>query len=141
MLERFLEIKSAISKALIDIKEQQILTNVEFETLTAIETGLKPVKIGLEIEKLCSRKRLFTFIIGELNQQNSEFAKNMKCSLVQRTGERRNTALAPLGEAAVEWGGQRTCGVVRATWCHGPGLILGQGDMKQQQQQKEKDPL
>ncbi|GBM62072.1 hypothetical protein AVEN_211359-1 [Araneus ventricosus] len=26
-------------------------------------------------------------------------------------------------------------GVVRATWCHGPGLILGQGDIKQQQQQ------
>ncbi|GBN31140.1 hypothetical protein AVEN_25957-1 [Araneus ventricosus] len=27
--------------------------------------------------------------------------------------------------------GQRTCGVVTATWCHGPGLLLGQGDMKQ----------
>ncbi|GBN83156.1 hypothetical protein AVEN_195244-1 [Araneus ventricosus] len=80
MLERFLEIKSAISKALVDITEEQILANVEFETLTATETGLKPVKIGLE--KLCSRKRLFTFTIGELNQQNSEFAKNMKCSLV-----------------------------------------------------------
>ncbi|GBL97725.1 hypothetical protein AVEN_77149-1 [Araneus ventricosus] len=79
-LERFLEIKSAISKALIDIKEEQILANVEFETLTAIETGLKPVKIDLE--KLCRRKRLFAFIIGELNQQNSEFDKNMKCSLV-----------------------------------------------------------
>ncbi|GFX47820.1 BED-type domain-containing protein [Trichonephila clavipes] len=32
MLERFLEIKSAISKALIDIKEEQMMVNVEFET-------------------------------------------------------------------------------------------------------------
>ncbi|GBM13980.1 hypothetical protein AVEN_152398-1 [Araneus ventricosus] len=72
VLESFLEIKSAISKALIDIKEEQILTNVEFETLTAIETGLKPVKIGLE--KLCSRKRLFTFIIRDLNQQYDMFS-------------------------------------------------------------------
>ncbi|GBN70946.1 hypothetical protein AVEN_155798-1 [Araneus ventricosus] len=94
VLERFLEIKSAISKALIDIKEEQILTNVEFETLSAIETGLNPVKIGLE--KLCSRKRLFTFIIGELNQQNSEFAKNMICSLVQRISETPNVSLVGL---------------------------------------------
>ncbi|GBN79453.1 hypothetical protein AVEN_124741-1 [Araneus ventricosus] len=94
MLERFLEIKSAISKALIDIKEEQILAYVEFETLNAIETGLKPVKIGLE--KLCNRKRLFIFIIGELNHQNSEFAKNMKCYLVQRISERRNVSLIGL---------------------------------------------
>ncbi|GBO24080.1 hypothetical protein AVEN_8218-1 [Araneus ventricosus] len=43
------------------------------------------------------------------------------------------SVLAPLrGSCGV--GRERTCGVVRATWCHGPGLILGQGDMKQQQQ-------
>ncbi|GBN07566.1 hypothetical protein AVEN_120628-1 [Araneus ventricosus] len=82
MLERFLEINGAISKALIDIKEEQILGNLEFETLTEIVAGLNLVKIGLE--KLCSRKatlltanQVFAFIIGELNQQNSEFVKNM----------------------------------------------------------------
>ncbi|GBN52989.1 hypothetical protein AVEN_198831-1 [Araneus ventricosus] len=82
---RFLEIKSECSKALIDVKEQKILDNVEFETLIAVVAGLKPVKIGLE--KLCSRNatlltaEVFAFIIEELNQQNSEFSKNMKCSL------------------------------------------------------------
>ncbi|GFU76839.1 putative RNA-directed DNA polymerase from transposon X-element [Trichonephila clavipes] len=88
MLERFLEIKSAISKALIDIKEEQMMVNVEFETVTTIVKGLKPVKIGLE--KLCSRNAtlltaegVFSFVIGELNEQNSEFAKNMKYSLIQ----------------------------------------------------------
>ncbi|GFX26589.1 uncharacterized protein TNCV_4536011 [Trichonephila clavipes] len=70
MLERFLEIKSAILKALIDIKEEQMITNVEFETVTTIVTGLKPVEIGLE--KLCSRNAtlltaegVFSFVIGE----------------------------------------------------------------------------
>ncbi|GFU17586.1 uncharacterized protein TNCV_3989081 [Trichonephila clavipes] len=75
MLERFLEIKSTISKALIDIKEEQMMVNVEFETVTTIVKGLKPVKIGLE--KLCSRNAtlltaegVFSFVIGELNEQN-----------------------------------------------------------------------
>ncbi|GBM39375.1 hypothetical protein AVEN_119038-1 [Araneus ventricosus] len=95
-LERFLEIKSAISKAFVDIKEQKILANAEFETLTATATGFKPVKIGPE--KLCSRKatlitaEIVSFIIGELNQQNSEFDKNMKCCLIQRISERRNVS-------------------------------------------------
>ncbi|GFV92330.1 uncharacterized protein TNCV_3949401 [Trichonephila clavipes] len=53
MLGRFLEIKSAILKELIDIKEEQMMANVEFETVTTIVAGLKPEKIGLE--KLCSR--------------------------------------------------------------------------------------
>ncbi|GFV47181.1 uncharacterized protein TNCV_4921341 [Trichonephila clavipes] len=45
MLESILEIKSTISKALIDIKEEQMIVNVEFETVTIIVKGLKPVKI------------------------------------------------------------------------------------------------
>ncbi|GFW73172.1 uncharacterized protein TNCV_483981 [Trichonephila clavipes] len=75
MLERFLERKSTILKALIDIKEEQMMVNVEFETMTTIVAGLKPVKIGLE--KLCSRNAtlltaegVFSSVIGELNEQN-----------------------------------------------------------------------
>ncbi|GFX04325.1 uncharacterized protein TNCV_3974731 [Trichonephila clavipes] len=102
MLERFLEIKSAISKALIDIKGEQRMTNAEFETgTTTIVTGLKPVKISLE--KLCSRnatllteERVLSFVIGELNEQNSEFVKNMKHSLTQRINERRDINLIGL---------------------------------------------
>ncbi|GFV67528.1 uncharacterized protein TNCV_4622081 [Trichonephila clavipes] len=87
MLERFLEIKSAILKAL-TLKEEQMMVNVEFETVTTIVKGLKLVKIGLE--KLCSRNAtlltaegVFSFVIGELNEQNSEFAKEMKYSLIK----------------------------------------------------------
>ncbi|GFV91600.1 uncharacterized protein TNCV_770661 [Trichonephila clavipes] len=103
MLERFLEIKSAISKALIDIKEEQMMVNVEFETVTTIVKGLKPEKIGLD--KLCSRnttlltaESVFFFVIGEFNEQNSEFAKNMKYSLIQRINERRSFNLIGLRE-------------------------------------------
>ncbi|GFX45188.1 uncharacterized protein TNCV_3432361 [Trichonephila clavipes] len=78
-----------------------MMVNVEFETVTTIVKGLKPVKIGLE--KLCSRNAtlltaegVFSFVIGELNKQNSEFAKNMKYSLIQRINERRNVNLRGL---------------------------------------------
>ncbi|GBN99176.1 hypothetical protein AVEN_145142-1 [Araneus ventricosus] len=37
-------------------------------------------------------RRSVSLIIGMLNRQNSEFAKNMKCSLVQRISERRNVS-------------------------------------------------
>ncbi|GBN29561.1 hypothetical protein AVEN_132357-1 [Araneus ventricosus] len=102
MIERFLDIKSAISKASIDIKEHQLLANVDSETLkNAIVGGLKPVKIDLE--KLCSRNAtlltvegVFAFNIRELNQRNSEFAKNIKYSLIQRISERRNVSLVGL---------------------------------------------
>ncbi|GFU55399.1 uncharacterized protein TNCV_2549881 [Trichonephila clavipes] len=101
MLERFLEINSAILKALIDIKEEQMMANAEFETVTTTVAGLKPVKIGLEI--LCSRnatlettESVISFAIGELNEQNLEFEKNMKYSLIQRINERRNINLIGL---------------------------------------------
>ncbi|GFS51938.1 uncharacterized protein TNCV_2968611 [Trichonephila clavipes] len=77
------------------------MVNVQFETVTTIAAGLKPVKIGLE--KLCSRNAtlltaegVFSFVIGELNEQNSEFAKDMKYSLIQRINYRRNVNLIGL---------------------------------------------
>ncbi|PRD18384.1 UNVERIFIED_CONTAM: hypothetical protein NCL1_60783 [Trichonephila clavipes] len=52
ILERFLELKSAILKALIDNKEEPMMANVRFEIATPTVAG-KPIKIGFE--KLCSR--------------------------------------------------------------------------------------
>ncbi|GFV00370.1 uncharacterized protein TNCV_3643481 [Trichonephila clavipes] len=96
MLERSLEIKPVVSKASINIKEEQMTANVELETVTTIVAGLKPVTIVLE--KLCSRNAegvFFPFFIGELNEQNSEFAKNMY-SLILRINERLNDNLIGL---------------------------------------------
>ncbi|GFV70965.1 uncharacterized protein TNCV_2355091 [Trichonephila clavipes] len=78
------------------------MTNVEFETVTTIVAGLKPVKIGLEklgsrnVMKCRTAEGVFSFVIGELNEQNSEFAKNMKYSLIQRINEKRNVHLIGL---------------------------------------------
>ncbi|GFY18677.1 uncharacterized protein TNCV_2399011 [Trichonephila clavipes] len=78
-----------------------MMANVEFETVTSIVASLNAVKIGLE--KLCSRNAtlltaggVFSFVMGELNEQNSEFEKNMKHSLSQRINERRNVNLIGL---------------------------------------------
>ncbi|GFV02432.1 uncharacterized protein TNCV_1023601 [Trichonephila clavipes] len=77
------------------------MVNVEFETVTTIIAGLNPVKIGLETlcslnASLLTAEGVFSFVIGELNEQNSEFAKNMKYSLIQRINERRNVNLIGL---------------------------------------------
>ncbi|GFV46685.1 uncharacterized protein TNCV_3846951 [Trichonephila clavipes] len=78
-----------------------MMANVECETVITIVAGLESVNIGLE--KLCSRngtlitaEGVFSFVIGELNQQNSEFEKNMKYSLIQRNNERRYVNLIGL---------------------------------------------
>ncbi|GFX82616.1 uncharacterized protein TNCV_1192911 [Trichonephila clavipes] len=45
---------------------------------------------------LLTAEGVFSFVIGELKEQNSEFAKNMKYSLIQRTNEIRNVNLIGL---------------------------------------------
>lgn len=106
MLEKNLEIKSEFSRALIAIKEQQTSADVKFESLAAIVADLRPV--NTDLGKLCNQnttlliaKGGFAFIIGELNQQNSGFAKNMKYSLDHYISERRNVSLRPRGISSV----------------------------------------
>ncbi|GFS51527.1 hypothetical protein TNCV_549611 [Trichonephila clavipes] len=53
VIKHSLRNKSAILKSSIDIEEEHMMANVEFETVTTIVSGLKQVKDGLE--KLCSR--------------------------------------------------------------------------------------
>ncbi|PRD36606.1 UNVERIFIED_CONTAM: hypothetical protein NCL1_08161 [Trichonephila clavipes] len=78
-----------------------MMPSVEFETVTTIVAGLKPVKFGLE--KLCNRNAtflivegVFSFVIGELNEQNLEFSKINKYFLIQRINDRRNVNLVRL---------------------------------------------
>ncbi|GFW58179.1 uncharacterized protein TNCV_2743231 [Trichonephila clavipes] len=78
-----------------------MMANVEFENVTAIVAGLKPVKIGLEKffgqnGTLLIAEGVFSLLIGEFNEQNSEFAKNTKHSLIQRINERRYVNLIGL---------------------------------------------
>ncbi|GFV10113.1 hypothetical protein TNCV_3660651 [Trichonephila clavipes] len=56
--------------------QEQMMDNVEFETVTTIVAGLKPLKIGLEKlscpnATLLTAESVFPFIIGEMNEPNS----------------------------------------------------------------------
>ncbi|GFU46038.1 uncharacterized protein TNCV_4692251 [Trichonephila clavipes] len=75
--------------------------NVEFETVSTFVEGLKQVKIGLENfcirnTTLLTAKGVFSFVVVELDEQSSEFVKNMKYSLIQRINERLNVSLIGL---------------------------------------------
>ncbi|GFX97888.1 uncharacterized protein TNCV_4905391 [Trichonephila clavipes] len=92
---------SAILKALIDIEEEEMMANVGFETVPTSVASLKPLKSGTE--KLCFRNAtllnaegVFSSVIAGLSEQNSEFVKNIKYSLIQRIHERRNVNLIVL---------------------------------------------
>ena len=82
MIERFFEVKSAIKKALVDLKMKCDLSNEEFTALEMLIKVLQPVKIVAE--KLCHRdatilttEALFNFMFSELRQQDTPVAKSM----------------------------------------------------------------
>ena len=64
------------------------MNNVEFETLIAVvwleASKNKPRKITQSKFNFIGFEGKFVFVIGKLDQQNSEFAKYMKRYLVQR---------------------------------------------------------
>ncbi|GFX34748.1 transposable element Tcb1 transposase [Trichonephila clavipes] len=56
MLERFLEIKSAVLKAFIDIKEERMMANVQFETVTTNCNRLKEIeKVAYQLNEEAER--------------------------------------------------------------------------------------
>lgn len=68
MLERFIQVKTALAKALIDLNSQLCISGIEFEQLDIIVRSLIPIRIGAE--KLCSRdstlltaETIFSFMI------------------------------------------------------------------------------
>ena len=88
MLERFLNVKSAILKAAKDLNMEIDLNEEEFEALQIIVQTLVPIKIGAE--KLCKREInlldseiIFSFILSELNELKNPFSQAMKSSLIR----------------------------------------------------------
>ena len=101
MLERFIHVKSSVSKALIDYNEDENL-DLDREEVTVIRdiiAALEPIKVGAEKlgsrnSNLLSAECVFSFILGELNEINSPFSKILKESFTRRIKERRNENLA-----------------------------------------------
>jgi hypothetical protein len=102
MLERYVEIRSPVSKALIDLKNTDI--EIEKEEATVIQnvvSALLPVKTGAEKlgnrdSTLLSSEAVFKFILNELKEQKNSFALLIRNSMIQRIKERRNGNLVGL---------------------------------------------
>ena len=98
MVERFLEVKSAIIKSLVDLKVNCELSRKEFAALENLEKVLQPVKLGAE--KLCNREAtlltteaVLNFMCSELRKQNTLLAKSMLDSLNSRMSSQSNKEL------------------------------------------------
>lgn len=95
MLSRFLQLRSSIHKAMIDLKlcnEFQI-TDAEFETVAEMVAVLEPVALVVEVLSrrdinLVSAEAALTFCVMQLNKQPSELAKTMAMTLTSRISER-----------------------------------------------------
>lgn len=99
MLERYLEIRQSVSKALIDCNEENI--DLDKEEVTAIQhlvSSLQPVKAGAEKlgnrnSTLLSSEGIFQFVLNELDSQDTAISKMIRQCLIQRINERRNKNL------------------------------------------------
>ena len=94
MLERFVQLKDCIRKALIDLESPIIVTNTDFEVAQNIVHCLEPVK--LTVEGICRRDAnlatadaSFKFLFRELGDLNTKFSINLEESLKKRISERR----------------------------------------------------
>lgn len=96
MLSRFYDVKSSISKALIDLKSNLHFTEVEWQKIEMLQRSLEPLKLGVEV--LCRRDAtlitaettLKLFIMRKLKDENNSFSQSLITSLTKRIKERRS---------------------------------------------------
>jgi hypothetical protein len=96
MLSRFIQLRSSIQKAMIDLKEPVTLTARDFAVIQEIVSTLEPVKLvvkslGRRETNLISAEAALNFCIVALQKQGSEVACTMAEALQSRIGERRAT--------------------------------------------------
>lgn len=98
MIERFLEIRNSLMKALLDLKIKCDISDYEFGALRDVRNALLPIKFGSD--KLCHREStlitaetVFSFIIAELDKQQSDFAKRLLNAFIAKLSSRANKNL------------------------------------------------
>ena len=77
------------------------ITHCEFGVISDLVKALQPVKVGAErlgnrSTTLLSSEGIFSFLLKELDEQNSPFSVRLKSSLFKRINERRNKILVGL---------------------------------------------
>ena len=94
MLSRFIMQRSAVQKAMIDLKEPVQLTDADFASIQEVVATLEPVKIA--VKAICRRETnlinaeaALKLCIVELQKQSSELAKTLAESLKTKIKERR----------------------------------------------------
>ena len=94
MLTRFIQVKSCIRKAMIDVKSKVQLKDAEIDTIEEIVLDLKPV--NLAVEALCHRETnlisadaALQFALLQLEKQHSELAKKLVIALCSSVQQRR----------------------------------------------------
>lgn len=94
MLERFLEVKNAVRKSLIDIKADIFFTEIDFEIVSEVVSALQPVKLA--VDTLCRKDiNLYVadvtleFMLNEVTEVNSFLSNELKEELIFRIKERR----------------------------------------------------
>ena len=97
MLSRFLKLRSAVQKALIDLNEsvQVQLTDGDFTVIQEVASALEPLQLA--VKALCRRdtnlvgaEAALSFCLVELQKQRSELAKTLAMSVEKRVTERRS---------------------------------------------------
>ena len=97
MLSRFLQLRSAVQKALIDLKESVTvqLTDGDFTVIQEVVSALEPLQ--LVVKALCRRdtnlvgaEAALNFCIVQLQKQSSELAKTLAVSVETRVAERHS---------------------------------------------------
>jgi len=94
MLSRYLHLRTAVQKAMIDLKQPVHLTDADFAVVQDIVSTLEPVKLA--VTALCRRamtlvtaETALNFCLVQLRKQSSELAKTLAIAIEERLNERR----------------------------------------------------
>jgi hypothetical protein len=102
MIERFLLLRKAVGKALVDLGKNMDLSEDEFELLSDLTSALKPIQLGVEAlsrrdATLLTADGVFRFIFSQLcSQDQSKVSVQLAKAIKRRIAERRQTNLVSL---------------------------------------------
>lgn len=94
MIKRFLKLKTAVRKALLDLKESETLTDGEIADLEEIGYVLNHIKSAVEVIG-CRNASLLTadvtieMLFGKMEKLNTALSRTMLAALTKRVSERR----------------------------------------------------
>lgn len=96
MLNRIIEVKSALQKSLIDLKIQDSLTEDDFKVVTHVAEAIKPLRAA--VEALCRRdsnlltaSAILKFALEDLHLQSTPLSMKLEAAVRKRTIEERTT--------------------------------------------------